>query len=131
MKKAFLFSLLAAGLLWAAPARAEYVCEMFVYPASAWPSMGTAGGFGVAYYTGPDCTGTLARAAWYCSTGATSSNCGTAANCNGTDNLISSSLLYQMMGMVQQAMFHNQKVWPNPCNGVAPLKAGTIEFWAN
>jgi hypothetical protein len=124
-------ALVAAMLLWAAPARADYICEVYVLTSSNYTAtLGNAGGFFISYYSGPDCTGSYLKSITYCSTGATSAGCGIASQCNGVDWLFSQAALYNLMNMAQQAMLNNAAVFVSPCS-VSTNKGGTIDFLAN
>jgi hypothetical protein len=108
-KRAVLFAFVAVAL--AGTARADYVCQTEILPAAA----GSPYGYGDGGYvvmetmTGKNCTGTIVGTFSFCSTGATSSSCASAANC-GVSYLYTSAELQHLNSLLEQSMLHDQSV---------------------
>lgn len=115
MKRLSLYAFVSVLLCWAAPAKADYVCEVWVRGNQPGQAYGEGGYITAAYYTGPNCTGTYKGTFFYCSTGATSTSCASAANCSGNDWLYPASLLPTVATMLQQAQLQAQRVMVGSC----------------
>ena len=63
---------------------AQYVC--MVYRAPSWSPGGTAGATIATIYDGPNCSGSYLQQLYYCSPGATSSNCTSISSYYYSDN---------------------------------------------
>lgn len=130
MKRLSLYAFVSALLCWAAPAKADYVCDVTYRGNQPSQAFGEAGYVLATYYTGANCTGTYKGTFYYCSTGATSSFCANAASCSGVDWLHPAGALSTLATMLQQAQIYTQRVTAGQC-GANSGRGTSVSYSSN
>ena len=134
MTRVLLRLLLAVTVLGAVLATAEddaraddYACSIIKYPAAANTTYGQHGYLYVTYYDEPDCAGNLSKQLYFCTLGATSSNCAL-PQYSCVDPRMTELEINTVADMLLRAAYQGKALYAASC-GAPSNHRGAWHFW--